>query len=129
MRQRPEAALQRTIIAFLKLLPSPDKGGPYWTAINPAPPKGRIQGTIAKSLGAKAGVPDLLLVYRGRAVFVEIKARKGRLSDVQKAAADEITLAGGLWVEVRSLEEMQDFLENLGLIAEGHRVRVEGNAA
>lgn len=117
--RRPEAALQRACIGYLRLLPAPERGGPYWTAINPNPAKGKVHGAISKSLGAKAGVPDLLLVWRGKAIFIELKAKGGRLSDVQRAAASEITLAGGLWAEIRSTEELVEFLGTIGLPVPG----------
>ena len=118
-RQHPEAALQRACVALLSLMPDPAKGGPYWTAINPAPPKGRIQGAIAKSLGARAGVPDILIVWQGRAHFIELKAKAGRLSPAQVQASEEINHAGGSVQVARTLDEFAAILADIGLPVKG----------
>ena len=100
---RPEQALQRTVVEYLRWALPDDC---YWTAINPAPAKGVVMGRIAKSLGAKAGVPDLLLLYGGRVHFVELKAKLPRLSDVQKLTRDAIRSAGGFHFICTSLDEL-----------------------
>ncbi|GAA4416749.1 hypothetical protein GCM10023187_48490 [Nibrella viscosa] len=42
----------------------------------------------------RSGLPDVLAVVAGAAVFVEIKAGKDRLSSVQKEVIDELKQAG-----------------------------------
>ncbi len=67
-------------------------------------------------MGVKAGVPDILLIFRGRPVLIEIKPGKaGSLSPVQKEIHTEIVLAGGVVTVIRSLEELVNFLEVLGI--------------
>ena len=91
MRSRPEAALQRAVVAYLAMA-LPDDA--WFTAINPNPTKGVVAGAIAKSLGAKAGVPDILIIHKGRARWVELKAPKGRISEAQRDTIAELNIAG-----------------------------------
>lgn len=44
--------------------------------------------------GCIAGIPDMALVYRGGAYFIEVKARDGLLTPPQQAVASALALAG-----------------------------------
>jgi hypothetical protein len=92
------------------MLNFPPGGEVWWTAINPNPPKGRLHGAIAKSLGARAGCPDLMLVHRGWATFIELKAARGGVSNVQALCHLDIEKAGGLRAVCRSVEAVEEFL-------------------
>jgi hypothetical protein len=54
-----------------------------------------------KWLGVKPGVPDIFIVWRGRSIFIELKAHKGSLSDAQKAMQQRLILSSGLKRGVR----------------------------
>lgn len=43
---------------------------------------------------SKAGIPDLLLIKDGVASFVEVKAKNGVISDMQRLRAKELRAAG-----------------------------------
>lgn len=108
-RRYLEAALQRQVVTWLHYA---CKGQPwFWTAINPHPVKGVVAGKIAKSMGAKAGVPDILIVYAGRAIFIELKAPKGRVSPEQIQVRNELVMAGATWVVCRDLDGVARVLE------------------
>ena len=64
-----------------------------------------------KRLGAKKGFPDILIIWRGRAIFIELKTQKGRLSEAQKECHEKLTLSGALVITCRSFEEVQQFVE------------------
>lgn len=98
----PERALQRACIDYLRLAKI---RGLFWTAINPVPGKSIAVAAISKSMGVRAGVPDMILIRAGRTVFVEFKADKGRLKPSQKELFPEIIAAGVRIVECRSLDE------------------------
>lgn len=51
-------------------------------------------GARMKRAGVKAGVPDILIVYDGRAHFLELKAGKGRPSPAQVAVFEALAAAG-----------------------------------
>lgn len=70
---------------------------------------------ILKAMGVHAGWPDLMLVFKGRPVFIEMKAKTGALSPAQKAVHQSITVAGGVVTTCRSIDEVKAFLEVCGI--------------
>lgn len=67
----------------------------------------------------KAGVPDLLLLKNGRAIFIETKTPSGRLSRLQVAVMKEIERVASVpCYVVRKLEECETiYSEAMGLDA------------
>jgi hypothetical protein len=55
--------------------------------------------------GLGVGSADLVGIYKGRFIAVEVKAEKGRQSPEQKAWQACVERAGGLYVLARSVEE------------------------
>ena len=54
-------------------------------------------GRATRTPGYRAGLPDVLLIWRRRPILIEMKrARGGRLSPEQRACHLAITLAGGV---------------------------------
>lgn len=101
-----ELSLHKTVAQFLALA-LPDDAA--WTTF-PAGGGGHMRGKILKGAGLKAGWPDIQVIYRGRYFGIELKARKGVLSDKQKSAHLEILDAGGAVCTARSVDEVEDFL-------------------
>jgi hypothetical protein len=60
-----------------------------------------------KRMGVKPGVSDLVFVWDGQVLFVEIKSGKGRQSLAQKDFERRVSLAGFAYVLVRSLDEFR----------------------
>lgn len=102
--RHPEHALQRACVQYLKTLPPPPKG-PWWTAVAPLPGTSARQGALAKGLGLQPGTPDLILVWDGVFVGIELKAAKGQQSSAQKAAKAAIIVAGGFYYLCRNLDD------------------------
>ena len=79
------------------------------------PPNGEYRtdadGARLKRMGTKAGVPDVCLVYGGKFYGIELKARRGRLSEAQHACHRAIRLAGCDVIVARSLTEVALALE------------------
>jgi len=50
-----------------------------------------IKGVRMKAIGLTAGVPDLVILIKGRMFFVEMKAPKGKLSENQKEIHKRLT--------------------------------------
>ena len=87
----------------------------------------RIQQTIAEKGGRafkihgstkgeeavfqEAGLPDLLVCYKGRFVGLEVKVPGGKPSRLQLHVLDEIRNAGGIAAVVETVEEVLDLLE------------------
>jgi len=66
---------------------------------------------ILQALGAYKGIPDRILHYRQRVVYLEIKKPPGILSDNQLAFQAQCRQDGiDYWV-VRSVEELQSLIE------------------
>ena len=56
----------------------------------------------------KAGIPDLLLMKEGRAFFIEVKTKSGRVSPLQFAVMKEIERVASVpCYVVRELEECE----------------------
>lgn len=55
----------------------------------------------------RAGVPDILVCYKGRFIALELKTKSGRVSELQKYEIERIRKAGGHAVVLR--DETDDF--------------------
>jgi hypothetical protein len=115
----PEQSLQKTIAAYLTACVGLPPDGPYWTAVNPIPAKSKAAAGLSKAMGLRAGTPDLLFVWQGKAIFVELKTSDTRLSVAQQNAHTEILLSRGTVFTVRSLDELIDVLEKSGIPVRG----------
>ena len=76
--------------------------------------RGGLAGAQMKKLGALAGAPDLVVLYRAadtpRTLLVEVKKPgKGRLSREQNDFAATCALLGHSYIVVRSLEDVMDW--------------------
>jgi hypothetical protein len=68
---------------------------------------------MMRTHGVLAGFPDLFILYRSKAIFIELKSKTGRVSAVQKICMNRLTLAGGVCHVCKSLGEVELFLEQL----------------
>jgi hypothetical protein len=73
----------------------------YWTATDPVA-SSALSGAIRKQRGVKPGVPDILVLYRGKLITIELKSRHGHCSRPQRAARESLLRAGALWWVCRS---------------------------
>lgn len=64
-----------------------------------------IEAANMKKEGVMAGVSDLIVVAERRVLFVEMKTRKGRQQDTQKAFQHRVEVLGHRYVVCRSLED------------------------
>jgi len=65
---------------------------------------------IHRAGNTEKGLPDIFAILRGRAVAIEVKAGKDRLSEYQKARAQEIERAQGVYLVVHSTDEFLNWL-------------------
>lgn len=63
----------------------------------------------------RAGVPDLLVAYKGKFIGVELKAEKGVVSDLQTYNIEEIKRAGGIALVLRpsGFDEFKNLIDSL----------------
>jgi hypothetical protein len=74
----------------------------WWTSIDHAAAASALVGKLRKDRGVRAGIPDMLFLYRGRIIFVELKAPDGDASDSQDAVQMADEAAGAWWHQARS---------------------------
>ena len=99
---RPEQILQTQIVNALRLS-APDvlafhvPNGGYRT------PR---EAAVFKAMGVVPGIPDLICLWPiGRVGFLELKAHKGALTDLQRAMIDRLSGMGFPVAVVRSLDD------------------------
>lgn len=63
----------------------------------------------------QAGVPDILCCYKGKFIAIEVKAEKGRVSELQKYNIEQIQKAGGVAFVSRpsDFEEFKKILDKM----------------
>ena len=102
---RPEEALQRQVAAFLDIALPED--AVWWHTPNQRGTRSRVENMILKGLGVKAGIPDVMILWRGQLYCIELKAPGGYFSTQQRAMREQLMLAGAKYVsEKRSLDEV-----------------------
>lgn len=102
----PERAIQNEICAYLKLRGAfvfiHDSVGIFDAR------KGIFRAN--KSPHRIRGVADVLGIYKGRPLAVEVKTKTGKVSEHQRSFLESWQQAGGLGMVARSLEDVIDFL-------------------
>lgn len=95
----PEGEIKAAVKRYI------ERNGWYWCA---------VQGGAY----SKPGDPDLIACVGGRFVGIEAKTSDGRQSPVQKARQRQIEDAGGVYLIVRSLDDLTAGLWRNGLLPE-----------
>ncbi|MEM9670578.1 MAG: VRR-NUC domain-containing protein [Pseudomonadota bacterium] len=108
-----EHDLQCVVMDFL------DLALPRHEAIAFAVPNGgkRDKGTALKLKreGQRNGVADIMVIWNGRPIGIEMKTAKGVQTDDQKQWAKDFTLAGGVYAVCRSVDEVAAMLDATGI--------------
>jgi hypothetical protein len=120
-----EDSIQRRLVELLGNYCRPDVA---WFAV----PNGgwRFKRTAAKlkATGVRPGVPDIVILVRGRFHGVELKRENGRTSKAQDGMAVEIERAGGGYHVCRGFREALLCLIELGVFQPRIRFTVSGEA-
>lgn len=66
---------------------------------------GRASQAILQGMGVYPGWADLVILWRGRVLFLELKAPRGVLSVAQERFAEAVVEQGHAWELVRSPED------------------------
>lgn len=126
MRRHPEHELQKTVAAYLGWSLPPTAwftsiGHGLWygdddIAVGTRGMSRRMmRGIRAKEAGIKDGVPDVLIVYEGRAHHIELKTARGTLTEAQRRTMPLLEKAGAKVAVARSLEDVQALLALWGI--------------
>ena len=67
----------------------------------------KIANTNRMFKTGKIGAPDIICCWRGRFIGIEVKSSKGRQTEAQKEAQKKIESAGGLYLIVRDLKDLE----------------------
>ena len=117
-RRHEEADLARSVHQYLRWALPPD-------ALHFAIPNGlmrsRKAAQRAQGEGVLAGVPDLCVIYHGRAIFIELKTPRGRLSAAQRGLHAKLESCGALVWVCHAPEEVETVLR-------GSNVRLRATA-
>ena len=111
-RRQDEEALHRAVVRYLQWALPADA-----TFYHPANGGLRSKVTAARmvALGVRAGIPDLAIVWKGRALFIELKAPRGQLSAHQKQMINKLIYCGAEVMCCRSVECVYGSLVELGV--------------
>jgi VRR-NUC domain len=75
----------------------------FWSALSNAP-RTALAGYLARLRGVRSGLTDIIVVYDGRVIWVEMKSPAGVASKVQRQVCAELQAAGADWYLARSAE-------------------------
>jgi hypothetical protein len=120
-RAHPEDSIQKAVCDHLRARAAP---GVLWFHVPNGAKLGgarnakgiAIQGARLKGLGVRPGVSDLILVHRGRAFALELKAPSGRATEQQMQFVSDFNAAGGFGTIASGLDEALRILEVWGLV-------------
>jgi hypothetical protein len=108
-----EAAIQRSIFAHLA-----QRGAPGVFAFHPANGGWRspTEAAIFKGMGVVAGVPDIIVIHKGKVYGLELKSAGGRITAAQTQTLAKMAAAGANVGVAYSLDEALDALAYWGLL-------------
>ncbi len=112
-RARPENAVQRAVIAHIKIRGKP--GMIYWHTPNGGL-RSRIEAAVMKGLGVRAGVADLLFLTEGKLSSLELKADGRTSGEAQIEWRQDVNRCGGFAAEAAGLDAALRALEAWGLL-------------
>ena len=73
----------------------------FWSGVE-SKPRSRLGGFLQRRRGIKAGLPDVLVVANGPAIFIELKSRRRVTSKAQREIRAQLLAAGAAWFLART---------------------------
>ena len=104
VRRHEEDSLQRAVMQFLNVALPPD--GVAFAVPNGGKRHAR-EAARMRGMGVKAGIPDIAICLRGRALFIELKAKRGIQSVAQREMQQKLEYCGAVVCLARSVEEVE----------------------
>lgn len=106
--KRTESMIQKAVLDYLQMISKQEPiyyfragSGVFQTA----------QGRYVKT--GRPGVPDIICCAYGKFLGIEVKTEKGRQSQAQKQAEQDIDWAGGEYHIVRSVDDVRQVIEDV----------------
>ena len=78
--------------------------------------RSRVEGAILKAIGTVAGVPDIICIFEGRFYALELKAERGRVTDVQRVVHERLREAGANVAVAHGIDQALAQLEAWNLL-------------
>lgn len=103
-RRHDEDDLQRAVMQFLAVA-LPADGVAY--AVPNGGMRSAREAARMKGLGVRAGIPDIAIVCRGKAAFIELKAPRGVQSQTQRNMANKLIYCGAAVCLCRSVDDVE----------------------
>ena len=110
---RPEQQYQRAVIQHIAWRARP---GVFAFHVPNGGWRSRVEGAILKAIGTVAGVPDIICIFEGRVYALELKAARGRLTDVQRVVHERLREAGAHVAVAHGIDEALAWLEAWNLL-------------
>jgi hypothetical protein len=107
-----EERFQRETALFLDFVLPRDA---WWSHFPNGGHRHAVVGANLKRAGTRAGAPDNIIIWRGKAHWVELKARYGTLKASQQTTIPAIEAAGSPVVVARTLEDVEAALIAWGI--------------
>ena len=98
---KAENAVTRVILAYLRM------HGALLVRVQ----SGTIRSGQYFIHGAEPGTADLIGVYRGRAIAIEVKTKTGRMQKSQVEWSERWKAAGGIYLVARDIHDVQGLHE------------------
>jgi hypothetical protein len=122
----PEHSIQRTVAGVLRLEIGPEakisEQGVTWFSIDHANHHGEVPGARV-GRGIPPGIFDMVVLYQGRAFWIELKSRDGIVSDPQRSMAATLLLSGCRIGVARDVDEVLACIDAWG-VPRKRRVKV-----
>ena len=102
-----EAKIQADIVQYLQT-----RGVYFFSVPNEAAGRdAAIRMARLKAMGLRSGVSDMVLIFPGQVVFVEVKDENGKQSDNQRRFQDKVNELGFDYFLVKSVEDVQKVVD------------------
>ncbi len=111
--RRPEQAVHQAVIAHLEARGT--QGMFYFHPANGGKRTPR-EAAIFKTLGVRAGVPDIIILWRGRTFGLELKASRRGLTESQRTTHALMRDAGATVGTANGIDEALHVLSEWGLL-------------
>ena len=108
----PERALTKMVNQYFQIALRPDVA---WTHFPAGELRTARTGSLLKAMGTKPGWPDFQIIFDAHAFFIELKTGKGRVSETQKIAHEQLKEAGAEVEICRTFESVVNTVEDWGL--------------
>lgn len=110
---KPEEQIQRAVFQHIRARGFP---GVFAFHVPMGGYRRKTEAAILKAMGAVAGVPDIIIVYRGTCHGLELKAWKGKVSNQQRSAMNALEIAGARVAVAYTIDEALITLESWGIL-------------